>query len=49
MTELLVLDLVDKQLVTDQIVMDAAPLLKAQGLDETYKLLADFNGVAYLL
>lgn len=25
--------------------MDAAPLLKAQGLDETYKLLADFNGV----
>ena len=29
--------------------MDAAPLLKAQGLDETYKLLADFNGVAYLL
>ena len=25
--------------------MDAAPLLKAQGLDETYRLLADFNGV----
>ena len=25
--------------------MDAAPLLKAQGLDETYSLLADFNGV----
>ena len=25
--------------------IDAAPLLKAQGLDETYKLLADFNGV----
>ena len=24
---------------------DAAPLLKAQGLDETYRLLADFNGV----
>lgn len=25
--------------------MDAAPLLKAQGLDETYRLLANFNGV----
>ena len=25
--------------------MDAAPLLKAQGLDEEYRLLADFNGV----
>lgn len=25
--------------------MDAAPLLKAQGLDKTYRLLADFNGV----
>lgn len=25
--------------------MDAAPLLKAQGLDETYRLLAYFNGV----
>ncbi len=25
--------------------MDAAPLLKAQGLDETYRLLADINGV----
>lgn len=25
--------------------MDAAPLLKVQGLDETYRLLADFNGV----
>ena len=25
--------------------MNAAPLLKAQGLDEEYRLLADFNGV----
>ena len=25
--------------------MDTAPLLKAQGLDEEYRLLADFNGV----
>ena len=27
--------------------MDAAPFLKAMGLDEQYKLLADFNGEEY--